>query len=138
MLVRIARILPAGVALVVLAGLRPPVCEAWSLWHPFSSDTASATTSPQPATKPVKKEPPSALEKVGTGTKNFFNRTGEAVGLRKPEPPKPEYARVVPPAIVPPKKPESKSWFATMFGPEEPEKPKTVSEWLGNDRVEEP
>ncbi len=137
MVAKIARMLPAGVALVVLAGARPPECAAWSLWHPFSSESAGETTAPQPPVKPVKKEP-SALEKVGTGTKNFFNRAGEAVGLKKPEPKKPEYARVVPPTLVPPKKEPPKSWIATMFGPEQPEKPKTVSEWLGNDRLDEP
>jgi hypothetical protein len=134
---RIARFLPAAVALVVLAGARPPECAAWSLLHPFSSDAAAETTASQPPAKPATKEP-SVLTKVGTGTKSFFNRAGEAVGLKKPEPKQPEYARVISPTVVPPKKPESKSWFATMFGPEEPEKPKTVSEWLGNDRLDEP
>ncbi len=137
MVVRIAGILPAGVALLVLAGARPPECAAWSLLHPFSSDTAAETTPPQPPAKPAKKEP-SVLAKVGAGTKNFFNRAGETVGLKKPEPKQPEYARVVPPTLVPPKKAESKSWIASMFGPEEPEKPKTVSEWLGNDRLDPP
>ena len=75
---------------------------------------------------------------MGSGTKNFFNRAGEAVGLKKPEPKEPEFARMVPPTLAPPKKPESKSWMASMFGPDEPEKPKSVSDWLGNDRLDPP
>ena len=134
MVIKSTHLLLAGGALVLLAGVRPSECKAWSPLHPFSSDTATANASPPPA-KPVKE--PSALDKVGSGTKSFFNRAGEAVGLKKPEAKMPGYARVIPPTIVPPKKPESKSWFATMFGPEEPEKPKTVSEWLGNDRLDD-
>ena len=134
---RIARMLPAGIALLALAGVRPPECQAWSLLHPFSSDTTTQTAPPQPPPKPVKKEP-SMLQKMGTGTKNFFNRAGEAVGLKKPEPKEPQYARIVPPTLVPPKKPESKSWMSSMFGSNEPEKPKNVSDWLGNDRLDRP
>ena len=133
---RITRILPAGMALLALAGVRPPACEAWSLLHPFTPDTTAQTTAPPPAPKPVKKEP-SVLQKVGSGTKNFFNRAGEAVGIKKPEPKPPEFARVVPRTLVPPKKPESKSWMGSMFGSDQPET-KTVSDWLGNDRLNPP
>jgi hypothetical protein len=28
--------------------------------------------------------------------------------------------------------------MASMFGPDEPEKPKCVSDWLGNDRLDAP
>ena len=122
-----------GVALLAAYGsMRPAVCEAWSLLHPFSSD---ADTAKQPVPQLVKKEP-SALEKVGTGTKNFFNKTGETLGLKKPEPKKPQYANPIPPRIQPKAKDEQKSWLGQMFGPEEREKLKSVSDWMQNPRLD--
>ena len=79
---RIARILSASVMVVLLADVRPALCEGWSLLHPFSSETTSETKPKRPTPKTVKKEP-STLNKVGTGTKNFFNKTGETLGLKK-------------------------------------------------------
>jgi hypothetical protein len=130
MVVRIARILSAGVMLVVLAGVRPAMCEGWSLSNPFASKTETTRKS---VTKPAKKEP-SMLEKFGTGTKNFFNKTGEAIGLKKPEAKKPQYASPTPPKIQALKKPETKSWVSRMFQPEEPPKPTNVKDWMAQPR----
>ena len=132
MVVRITRILSASLMLAVLADVRPARCEGWSLSNPFSSETKTETTR-KPITKIAKKEP-SMLEKFGTGTKNFFSKTGEAIGLKKPEPKKPQYASPTPPKIQTPRKPETKSWVSRMFQPEEPQKPKNVTEWMGQPR----
>jgi hypothetical protein len=136
MVVRITRVLSASVILALLVNVMPAVCDGWSLSNPFSSDTKTQALK-QTAPKPVKKEP-SALEKLGTGTKNFFSKTGEALGLKKPEPKKPLYATAVarPQTIPSSKKTETKSWLPSMFQPEEPKKPKTVSEWIGNKRLD--
>jgi hypothetical protein len=111
------------------------VCEGWSLPNPFSSEP---TTKPKkPVLKAAKKEP-SALDKIGTGTKNFFNKTGETLGLKKPTPKKPQYATAKPPVIQSQKKEESNSWLGSWFKPEEPQKPKTVGEWMANGKRLDP
>ena len=133
MVVRIARILSACAVLVLLADLRPAVSEGWSLPNPFSSETK--TTVKKPVTKTTKQEP-SVLEKVGSGTKKFFSQAGETLGLTKPEAKKPKYATATPPKIQSSKKAESKSWLSNPFQSEEPKKPKTVSEWMNNKRLD--
>ena len=130
MVVRIARILSASVILVALADVRPARCDGWSLSNPFAPETK---TEKKPITKVTKKEP-STWEKLGTGTKNFFSKTGEAMGLKKPDPKKPQYATPTPPKIQATKKTETKSWVSRMFQPEEPQKPKNVTEWMGQPR----
>jgi len=136
MVVRIARILSACVMLVLLADVRPAVCEGWSLPNPFASKTDTTTKkSVTKVTKTAKKEP-SALEKASTGTKNFFSKTGETLGLKKPEPKKPISASPKPRVVQSPNKPESKSWVGSLFKPEEPAKPKTVSDWMDNKRLD--
>jgi hypothetical protein len=137
MVVRIARVLSAGVMLVLLANVRPAVCEGWSLLHPFSSDTKSDVKPKKAVPKAVKKEP-SALEKVGTGTKNAFIHTAEALGLKKPEAKKPQYAYATPPKVQPTKKKESKSWAGSLFQPEEQPKPKNVPEWMMQNKRPDP
>jgi hypothetical protein len=126
--------------LVLLVNGMPAVCNGWSLLHPFSSDTK--TVAPKKPSlnpfNPVLKKEPSAMEKFGTGTKNFFNKTGETLGLKKAEPKRPQYATAVPKSQTIPssKKTETKSWFSNMFQSEEPKKPPTVSEWIGNKRLD--
>lgn len=137
MVVRTARILPACAMMILLAGVWPAVCGAWSLLHPFSSDATAGTTPLQPVAQPVKTEP-SALEKVGKGTKKFFNKAGVAMGLKKPEPKNLDYVRIVPPSIQPARKEEPKTGLAALFGPPEPKKPKDVSDWMMNPRVDDP
>ena len=114
MVVKIAKILSIGVMLVVLADARPAACEGWSLLHPFSSETKTDAKPKKPVLKTAQTEP-SLLEKIGTGTKNFFNKTGETLGLKKPESKKPQYATPTPRTIQPRKKEESKSWFGSFI-----------------------
>ena len=137
MVVRIARILSASVILVLLADGRPAVCEGWSLPNPFSSESKTEPKSKKPVLKTAKKQP-SALEKMSTGTKNFFNKTGETLGLKKPEPKKPGYAVAKAPPIQPRKKADSKSWLGSVFQSEEPKKDKTVPEWMDNNKRLDP
>jgi hypothetical protein len=127
MLLKLTRTVLIGAILAAYAGARPAVCEAWSLFHPFSSDDQAAK---KPVARSVQK-PPSAWDKVTTGTKNFFSKTGEAVGLKKPEPKKPvPQCAYVRPQVIQKKKPESKSWFSSWFKPEEPEKRTDVVGWM--------
>jgi hypothetical protein len=134
MVVRIARILSASLVLVLWANVRPATCEGWSLPNPFSSETKTKAKQ-KPVVRAVKKEP-SVLEKLGTGTRSFFSRAGETLGLKKPEPKKYSYASAVPPKTQSVNRAETKSWLPSMFQPEEPKKPKTVSEWMDNKRLD--
>ena len=113
--------------LVLFANVQPVLCEGWSLPNPFSSEP---TPKPKKTGLKTVKQEPSALDKIGTGTKNLFNKTGETLGLKKPQPKKPQYATAKPPTIQPVKKDDSKSWLGSLFKPEEPKKPKTVGEWM--------
>jgi hypothetical protein len=133
MVVRITRILAAAAVMALFTNMQPAVCHGWSLLHPFSSDATTNTKTKKMVVKPVKKQQPSTLDKLAAGTKNFFNKTGETLGLKKPETKKPTVA--YPKAsIQSQKKDESKSWLGSMFKPAEPKKPTSVSEWIGQPR----
>ncbi len=123
MFVRIAKILSATLVFALLATARP--ADGWSL-NPFASSETKATT----VRKPVAKKEPSTLDKIGTGTKDFFNKTGEALGLKKPEPRKPTYAIAKPPKLQPRKKSKSNSWLPSFLQPQEPPKQKSVADWM--------
>jgi hypothetical protein len=45
-----------------------------------------------------------------------------------------QYASPTPPKIQTAKKTEQKSWVSRMFQPDEPQKPKTVTDWMGQPR----
>ncbi len=130
MLARTAKILATSIVLFLFVGVRPAMCEGWSILNPFSSSSESKKeTVKKPAFKSAAKKEPSTLDKMGQGTKNFFNKTGETLGLKKPEPRKALYATAKQPTLQTKKK-ESKSWFDKTFGPSEPEKPTDVHEWM--------
>jgi hypothetical protein len=134
MVVRIARVLSTGVTLVLLAVVPSIVCADWSLPNPFSSESKTAAKSKKYASRTVNKEP-SALDKVGTGTKKFFSQAGESLGLKKAEPKKLTSAIPRRPELHPQQK-ESKSWLPSWLQSEEPKKDKTVSEWMKNKRLD--
>lgn len=125
MILRIAGILSVSLMLVLLANVRPAVCEGWALPNPFASETKT------------KAKKPSALDKVATGTKTFFSQTAETLGLKKSKPKKrtPLYAHPVRPSIQPRQK-ESKSWFGWLSQSEEPKRDQTVTEWMSKDRLD--
>jgi hypothetical protein len=133
MILKLARVLLVGFLLVVSIGLSPVVCRAWSVLHPFTPDPPPKQTFGHPQPKPQ-----STWDKATSGAKNLMNKTGEAVGLKKPDKkPMPQYAYVKPP-LMQQKKPESTSWFGSMFKSSEPEKPKTVGEWMGSTKRIDP
>jgi hypothetical protein len=92
--------------------------------NPFASND-------QPNTRPgAAKKSPSVLDKVATGTKSFFNKTGEALHLKKPQPRKPPAIVAAKPRVAPPPYRERKSWFSWLK-PQEQERQTSVHEWMG-------
>ncbi len=130
MVVRISRILSAGIVVVVLANVQPAMCSGWSLPNPFASKSEKKKS----RVTPVKKQEPSFLEKIGDGTKDFFDRTGETLGLKKPAAKKYQYATPQRPHAAAPKSSQSDSWLPSMYPPEESKKPKTVTDWMSQPR----
>jgi len=129
-----AKILGVVAILLMWIGARPDVGYGWS-WNPFSSASTTETRSKKPISKTAQKSP-STWSKVTSGTKGFFTKVGNTLTGKKSAPKKtakPQYA--FPKSRVQ-KKEESKSWFSSWFQPKEPEKPKTVSEWM--DRSKRP
>ena len=122
-----SRILSVCFLLAVFAGAP----HAFGDWF-GSSDTKKSNT----PTKSVNKKDPSVFQKVGDGTKKFFNGVGNTLGLNKKPAPKknPNHSAWNAPA----KAPEKKNFLTSMFASQEPEKPKpqTPSQWLGNPRPE--
>ena len=132
MTAKIARFVSVAAILLALAGARPAACQAWSLWNPFSSGEKRESKPRRPVYRTVAHQP-STWEKITAGPKHFFEKVGEALSLKKP-PPKKHYAMPYAhpkyPGLTQPKQKESKSWFSSWFGSKEPEKPKTVGEWM--------
>jgi hypothetical protein len=127
---RILKTLTFVLLMTLLLDVEPANCEGWSLWNPFSSGTKSKKATWKTA-KSTKKEP-SALEKVGSGTKNLLDKTGETLGLKKPAPKKPQYAMPKTPLLQSQQKKE-KSFLGSLspFKSEEPKKPyKDVNDWM--------
>ena len=66
---------------------------------PFSCDDSAQAKAAKPVLRSPQ-QPPSTWDKVTTGTKNFFSKTGETLGLKKPEKkPIPQYAYPKPPVL---------------------------------------
>jgi hypothetical protein len=100
-------------------------CAGWSL-NPFASDKPQPNTHNTSATK----KPPSALDKVATGTKNLFNKTGETLGLKKPQPKKAPAIVAAKQRVIPPKYQEKKGLFSWLMPKEE--RPTNVKGWIGS------
>jgi hypothetical protein len=97
---------------------------ARAAWPFASDDTTTVKSSPA-------RKSPGALDKVSAGTKNFFNKTGEALHLKKPAPRKPPLIVAAKPRVVTPPYREKKSWIPTWLRTKEPEKPTSVKDWVG-------
>jgi hypothetical protein len=108
----------------VFVGLSGGKLAAWQL-NPFASDDAKSVKR-----TPAKKSP-NALDKMATGTKNFFNKTGEALHLKKPAPRKPPVIVAAKPRVAPPPYREKKSWIPSWLRTEEPERSTSVKDWIG-------
>jgi hypothetical protein len=120
----------------IYATMRPGVCEAWSLW-PFSSGDSAKAKAEKPAPK-ASQQKPSTWSKVTSAPKNFFNKTGETLGLKKPEKKQAPSFAYAKPYVSQKKKPESKSWFGSLFASKEPKKDKSVSDWMGSTKQATP
>lgn len=127
MIQRITKSLLVAALLIGVTHATPSVCVGWSL-NPFASNDKQTTRSYYPTS--ATKKAPSALDKLTTGTKNFVNKTGETLGLKKkpPKAPAPQFAYAKPRTIQPPAK-QSKSWYS-FLSPEE-KRPKKVEDWMG-------
>ncbi len=125
MMHKITRTLVVVVTLIGLALAGPSVCFGWSLLHPFASNDQPQTTMVSRTTQ----KPPSAWQKITTGTKNFFNKTGETLGLKKKPPKKPPAVVAPKPRVLLPPPKKSDGGVAGWLWPKE-EKPKDVKGWL--------
>ena len=94
--------------------------------NPFSKKTPD-----KPATNGRKPAPPSTLDKISSGTKNAFTKTNQAINpWAKKSPTTTSRTGGNQPANRP-KPAEKKSFLSSMWpAKEEPQKPKTVSEFL--------
>jgi hypothetical protein len=121
-----SRILSVCFLLAAFAGAP----QAFGDW--FGSGETKKNNTP---TRTVNKKDPSVFQKMGDGTKKFFNGVGNTLGLNKKPVPKknPNHTSWNTPA----KEPEKKNFLTAMFAAKE-EKPKkqTPSEWLGNPKPE--
>jgi hypothetical protein len=124
MIQRITKTLLIVATLIGFAQVGPSTCFGWSILHPFASDEKPQTTMVSRTTQ----KPPSAWQKVTTGTKNFFNKTGETLGLKKKVPKKAPAMVAVKPRQLQPKAQQSSGMMSWLFPKEE--KPKDVKGWL--------
>lgn len=118
-------------AVCFLLGVFAGVPHAFGDW--FGSSTTKKNNTP---TRTVNQKEPSVFQKMGDGTKKFFDGVGNTLGINKKPAPKknPNHTAWNTPA----KQPEKKSFLGGLFASKEPEKPKkqTPSEWLGNPKPE--
>ena len=132
LLLKLTKILSIGVFYwppMQVRGL--PSAKLWSLLHPFSSNDQAEAKTRQAR---CQNRPEAAID-VGQGHdghEELLQQDGrgdwaEETGTKKPLP-QDAYPRPPPQK----KKPESKSWFSSWFKPKEPERPKTVNEWMGS------
>jgi hypothetical protein len=120
---RCAKILLVLGMLVALSQVNIHRCAAWSL-NPFASGDNSESRTYISA-----KRSQSPLDKLATGTKNFFNKTGEALHLKKPAPKKPPAIVAAKPPAIPQR--QQKSWLTGMFSKKE-DRPARVVDWLSS------
>ena len=133
MAARVARSVMASLVLIGLVGVRPAVCNAWSPW-PFSSDKAaqSKTEVTNCSATQTKQPEPSMFSKIGTGTKNFFTKIGNAVTGKKAPPERKLAEGVAYPRnpMTPQKETGLSAWVPSWMKPAEPKKPISVPDYL--------
>jgi hypothetical protein len=124
---------------------------SWSSLNPFSGEEGGSTSSakssswlnnkPLKSTKSKKSDEPGWLARMGTGTKNAWNRTKEAFTVDDEEEPKKRgrhtswddpspYRRTT-------KKKEESSWWSSWWRSDEPRPSKTVQDFLSQERPEQ-
>lgn len=143
-----------GIVALVICTSVPVRAEgwAWSSLNPFSggNDQPKATkksswfnSKPLKSTKSkkAKADEPGLLARMGTGTKNAWNRTKEALTVEDDEEPKKSgrhfswddaspYRRTT-------KKKEESSWWSSWWQRDEPRPSKTVQDFLSQERPEQ-
>jgi hypothetical protein len=125
MIRRITKTLLIAALLAGIGHAGSSACQGWPFGLFESKPKEQVRTYQMSATKAQ----PSALDKVASGTKNFFNKTGETLGLKKKAPlPVPAVVAAKPPTIYPRYK-ESRPWYGFLM-PEEKEAPKNVPSWM--------
>jgi hypothetical protein len=123
MVVKLARIATASLVLVVLICVRPATGGLW----PFSSENRGSDTKPRTNIVATSSQTqPSTLDKIGSGTKNFFTKVGNTVTGKKP---KPDNSLPVYPKSPLAAKNKDKSWLPSWLGPKE-NKPTDVKTYL--------
>jgi hypothetical protein len=123
MIVKIARKMLTGTALILLASVSPARCDGW---NPFSSNKADQNAPKITNTSAQQSESTSVFGKIGTGTKNTWNKiTGK----------KTEVTKKSSPGVVYPKNPmeqqaekEPHSWLPWSKSDEK--KPKSVKDYM--------
>jgi hypothetical protein len=130
----------------------PAMAEGWS-WsslNPFSTGEAKSKTSQSSSwlggkslksTKSKKSgtDKPSLLARMGSGTKNAWNRTKEALSVEDDEPKQEgrHYSWDNPSPYRRTKKKEESSWWSNWWRREEPHPSKTVQDFLSQERPEQ-
>lgn len=131
MIARLLQLAVIGAVLTGLAGAQSVFAEGWSLWPSAQQKSNQSTAKSEPIAPPHKAQPePSALEKIGTGTKNFFTQIGNTLTGKKPEEPRKRMAGMATPSRpYSAGKKESGSWMPSWLQAEE-QKPTTVPEYM--------
>jgi hypothetical protein len=129
------RLALAGIVLASLVGSQAVQADGWSLANMFSTTTTKTEPAPKKPNPKYSKQPPSALEKVGTGTKNFFSGIGDTLTGKKTAPKKPvnSYSSLVRKPSKPAQK-TSSSW--NPFHREEPKPPQSLKDFMGMQRLD--
>jgi len=140
---KIARILPAVVVMVLLVGDQSAVADGWSL-RKLLPVSKTETKPKKHYVSRTAKRPPSPLEKLGAETKKFFTKAGEVLRLKKPAPKRKPTNQYIPWIREPkPRWPlqyqnrqKKKSWLSFLFGHKEPKPPQSPREWIGLERLD--
>lgn len=124
-----ARSILVGACLLLMSatwGISDDQSSSFSKLNPFSKKTSDKLK-----TNGRKPAPPSTLDKISSGTKNALTKTNQAINpWAKKSPPTTSRTSSQQPANRP-KAAEKKSLLSSMWpAKEEPQKPKTVSEFL--------
>jgi hypothetical protein len=127
---KVARICSLLLLAGVLAQAETAWADGWSLGNlvPFAKSDKGKSTHKQ-------SNRPSVLEQVGTGTKKVASTTADIVTLKwlapKEKPVEPEYRWAHRSRKTEPSK---KSFLDFLFPPKKPPKPKTMEEWMAQER----
>ena len=120
-----------GTCLLLLLATCAGAEEGWSLskLNPFSQSTTKKKTLPG-----VRKTEPSTWDKVTSGTKNALTKTNQAINPWAKKSTTTSKRTTTRQAANRPKSKEKKSMFDWFGKAEEPRQPKTVSEFISQER----